>query len=534
MTRRKKWLLVFGLIAGAGLLTFIFVASAMTHRFDPYIRDQVQLYLQKRFDSEVEIRTLRVSLPKVSAFRMWLTHRRGVWATIDGSGVLLRYKGRRDIPAMFAMKSFRFDVDLAEIFDDVRHVHGVEIDGMEINVPPQEDRPTFDLPDDDEQKAQNSVVIQDVRITKSRLTILPKDSKKAPLTFNLHDVQLTEAGNDVSMKYIAALTNAKPPGEIFSKGSFGPWVAEDPGDTRLDGNYDFDNADLGVFTGIDGTLHSTGTFGGTLSSIDVKGDASVHDFSLKKSGNPVPLTTHFQVHVDGTNGDTILKPVIGTLGTTTFTTSGTVIKNNSANRRSVHLEVTMPNGDLRDLLRLAMKGDPFMEGRIGLKTKIDIPPLSGKVREKLYLDGVFEVSEGKFLKSRIQDQIDSLSRRSQGQPDNQDIDEVVSQMGGRFVLENEVIRFTPVSFSVPGSGIDLNGSFDLDQDVLDFQGTLRMQAKVSQTMTGWKHWVMKPLDSFFSKNGAGTLLNIKVQGTMENPKFGLNRGQKNSESSNGN
>jgi hypothetical protein len=354
------------------------------------------------------------------------------------------------------------------------------------------------------------------------------------LTFNLHEVQLTEAGNGVSMKYIAALANAKPPGEILSKGSFGPWVAEDPGDTPLDGNYDFDNADLGVFAGIEGTLHSMGSFGGTLSSIDVKGQASVPNFSLKRSGNPVPLTTRFQVHVDGTNGDTILKPVIGTLGTTTFTTSGTVIKNYSANRRSIHLEVTMPNGDLRDLLRLAMKGDPFMEGHIGLKTKIDIPPLSGTVREKLFLDGIFEVSGGKFLKSHIQDQIDSLSRRSQGQPDNWNIDEVVSQMGGRFILENEVIRFTPVSFSVPGSGIDLNGSFDLDQDVLDFQGTLRMQAKVSQTMTGWKHWVMKPLDSFFSKNGAGTLLNIKVQGTMENPKFGLNRGQKNAEITDGN
>jgi hypothetical protein len=330
------------------------------------------------------------------------------------------------------------------------------------------------------------------------------------------------------------LTNAKPPGEILSKGSFGPWVAEDPGDTPLDGNYDFDNADLSVFTGIAGTLHSTGSFGGQLSSLDVKGQASVRNFTLKTSGNPVPLTTHFQVHVDGTNGDTILKPVIGTLGTTTFTTSGTVIKNDYANHRTIHLEVTMPKGDLRDLLRLAVKGTPFMEGQVALKTKIDIPPLSGKVREKLLLDGTFEVTGGKFLQSHIQDQIDSLSRRSQGQPDNWNIDEVVSQMGGRFKLENEVIRFTPVSFSVPGSGIDLNGSFDLDQDVLDFQGTLRMQAKVSQTMTGWKHWVMKPLDSFFSKNGAGTLLNIKVQGTMENPKFGLNRGQKNPETNNAN
>src|SRR3954467_14294801 len=86
MTRRKKWFLGIGLIAGAGLMILIFVAAAMTHRLDPYIRDQVLLYLQKRFDSEVELQTLQVTLPKASALRMWLTHRRGAWATIDGSG----------------------------------------------------------------------------------------------------------------------------------------------------------------------------------------------------------------------------------------------------------------------------------------------------------------------------------------------------------------------------------------------------------------------------------------------------------------
>ena len=97
----------------------------------------------------------------------------------------------------------------------------------------------------------------------------------------------------------------------------------------------------------------------------------------------MPLVTRFQVHVDGTNGDTILKPVIGTLGTTTFTTSGTIIKNDPTARRSISLDVNMPDGNLRDLMGLAMKGPSFMEGTIRLNTKIDIPPLSGKVREKL-------------------------------------------------------------------------------------------------------------------------------------------------------
>jgi len=37
--------------------------------------------------------------------------------------------------------------------------------------------------------------------------------------------------------------------------------------------------------------------------------------------------------------------------------------------RGISLEVVMPKGSLPDLLRLAMKGAPFMEGRIFLKTR---------------------------------------------------------------------------------------------------------------------------------------------------------------------
>jgi hypothetical protein len=42
-------------------------------------------------------------------------------------------------------------------------------------------------------------------------------------------------------------------------------------------------------------------------------------------------------------------------------------------------------------------------------------------------------------------------------------------------------------------------------------------------MTGWKRWLLKPVDPFFSKNGAGTFLKIKVEGTADEPKFGLVR-----------
>ncbi len=532
--RKRNWLIGIGLFAGAGIAALFVAANMLANRFEPYIRQQAVLYLQERFDSEVELAALRVSLPKVSPLKLLLRHGHDTVALVEAEDIAVRHKGRRDVPPMFLMKHFSFEVELGSLFDVPKKVRRVTLDGMEINIPPKGERPKLG-PDEEQPKGlygrpeEPGVIIEEVFVLNSVLTIIPKEKEKKPLRFDLHRVTLESAGTNVAMKYNAALTNATPPGEILSEGAFGPWVADEPGNTPLAGEYDFDNADLGVFTGIAGILESTGHFEGTLSSIAVRGQATVPNFRLKQAGNVVPLSTRFEVLVDGTNGNTTLKPVRGTLGKTNFTTSGAVIKRETDVHRSVSLDVTMPEGNIRDLLRLAMKGAPFMEGRISLKTKIDIPPLTGTVRQKLLLDGQFEISEARFLKSRIQDQIDTLSRRGQGQPTNKEIDQVLSGMAGIFHLENEMITFRSLSFAVPGAGVDLAGTYDLDGDAMDFHGTLSLQAKVSQTMTGWKRWVLKPVDPFFSKQGAGTLLHIQVVGTAKKPEFGRDRQKKKDE-----
>jgi hypothetical protein len=522
-TRKRNWLTGIGLTAGLGFIGLLITAHALARHIDPYIREQAILYLQRRFDSEVEIASLRITLPNTSPLKLLLNRGRGTLVSVEGEGVLLRHKGRRDIPPMFVVKKFTFGVDLGTLFGNSKIVRSVTISGMEINIPPKDERPDFG--DHHDSGPETGAVVQKVIITDSVLSILPQEREKRPLRFDLHRVRLESVGKDVAMDYDAALTNAQPPGEILSKGKFGPWAAGEPGDTPLSGNYNFNDADLGVFSGIAGILDSTGQFNGTLSSIEVQGQASVPDFRLKISGNRVPLRTQFEVLVDGTNGNTILKPVHGTLGTTNFTTSGGIIKNKGDASRAIRLDVDMPKGNLRDLLTLAMNGPPFMEGRIFLKAKIDIPPLTGEVREKLILDGRFDISQGKFLRSNIQDRIDELSRRGQGQPKNEEIDQVVSGMAGTFHLQDKVITFKALSFAVPGAGVDLTGSYSLDKAALDFHGTFKLQAKVSQTMTSWKRWVLKPVDPFFSKNGAGTFLRIKVEGTAQEPKFGLDRGQ---------
>jgi hypothetical protein len=529
ITRKKRiWLIGLAISATIAAVAIIIVARVVASHFEPYIREQAIQYLQQRFDSDVELSALHVYVPNISPLKLAMNRGRGVLARVEGEGVALRHRGRRDIPPMFLMKSFGFSVDLGALGDPEKSVTSITIDGMEINIPPKGQRPDIDQ-DDDQPEAEEpntGVIIQEVVITNSTLRILPREQHKTPLKFDLHRVRLEAAGMNVAMKYDATLTNAKPPGEIQSKGTFGPWAATEPGDTPLSGEYDFKDADLGIFNEIAGILHSTGQFEGTLDSIEVKGEATVPDFRLKDAGNPVRLLTKFNVLVDGTNGNTVLKPVIGTLGTTTFTTSGGVIKHEDVDRRGISLDVTMPDGSIKDMLTLAMKGPAFMEGRISLKTKIDIPPLSGKVKQKLLLDGTFHLSQGKFLRSKIQDQIDSFSRRGQGKPKDETISDVPTDMAGSFKMTNGVVTFRSLSFSVPGAGVDLMGNYDLRKDGIDFHGTLKLQAKVSQTMTGWKRWVLKPIDPFFSKQGAGTLIRIQVTGTSKDPKFGRDRGKK--------
>jgi hypothetical protein len=532
---KKRLYIGLGIFASLAIIALLIVASLLARRFDPYIREQAIEYLEKHFDSEVELASLRISLANASSLRLLFTHGRGGLAHVDGAGMVLRYKGRRDIPPLFTMKKLSFDVDLGTVFGPRKRVPVVNLDGIEIHIPPKGERPNLRGSDDavqTESKGNNheiepSVLIEQIIVKNAKLVILPRRKEKVPLHFDIYDLRLESLGRNVPMKYDATLTNPKPPGDIRSTGTFGPWASKEPGDTPLAGKYVFENADLSVFKAIAGILHSTGTFEGTLSELAVQGEASVPHFRLKRSGNRVPLSTRFEALVDGTNGDTILKPVHATLGTTEFTTSGAVIKHEGDKRRTIKLDATMPKGNLRDVLRLAMKGPPLMEGKIELQTSIHIPPMSGKVKEKLVVDGQFEVFEGKFLKSRIQDQLDNLSRRGQGQPKNEEIDEVVSMMGGTFHLEDEVIAFRALSFAVPGAAIDLTGNYNLDDDVLDFHGTVQLEAKASQTMTGWKRWVLKPLDPFFSKHGAGTFLHIKVAGSSKQPQFGLDKGSPN-------
>ena len=339
------------------------------------------------------------------------------------------------------------------------------------------------------------------------------------------------------MGFEAELTNPRPVGTIHTKGSFGPWHVDDPGESPVTGDYLFQNADLSGFKGIAGILSSTGHYQGTLREMVVDGETDTPDFRLTRFGTALPLHTSFHAIVDGTNGDTRLEPVEAVLGQSHFWTRGQIVRvapvmDGQALRRAgghdIALTLNVDRGRIEDFLRLAShSGTPLLTGALTMKARLEIPPGPVAVDERLKLDGTFVLDSVQFASPKIQDRIGELSARGLGQPKAAKAGgaDVRSTMQGNFQMAEGMVKLPALEYTVPGAVIDLKGSYAMDGGKLDFAGTAKMQATVSAMVGGWKGLLLKPVDRYFQKDGAGTSVPIHINGTRENPQFGVDFGR---------
>jgi hypothetical protein len=201
--------------------------------------------------------------------------------------------------------------------------------------------------------------------------------------------------------------------------------------------------------------------------------------------------------------------------------NGMVVKTPDNKGREVLLDVVINKGRIEDLLRLVVKADkPLMTGSVKLSTKFDLNPGDADIIDRLKLNGRFGVGAAQFTSPEVREKLEGLSRRGQGHPGDEDAGSSVSDLRGTFALGGGVISFKQLTFSVPGARVQLAGTYGLKSEALDFHGKLILQAKLSQTQTGIKSFMLKPFDSFFRK-GDVTQLPIKVTGTRDKPSFGL-------------
>jgi hypothetical protein len=507
---RKRWVLII-----SGILVLLLLSAAgflysRARHSEELIRSTIVLVLSKQFKSDAELRAVQIKIfPRI---------------VVMGAGLSLHYHGRLDSPPLVRIEHFTFAIGVFGLLRPAKHIPLVQIDQMTITIPPREPKkaPTAVPSSSQAKEAALAVVVDQVICKATNIVILPKKSGNEPLDWDIHELFLDSVSMDKPFAFHGHLTNGKPVGEIETHGKVGPWDMDDPGGSPVSGEYKFSGADLDPFRGIAGTLSSTGKYSGVLSELQVQGQTDTPNFSLDKVGRPVPLYTDYSATVDGTNGDTYLHPVNGTLIRSLIVAEGSIVKVPERKGHLITLDASVPNGRIQDILSLAINsGRPLMTGPVKIKARLILPPGKEKVLDKIVIDGNFGVDDAKWSSPAIREQLESLSRHGEGKPADTEAGSSVSDLKGSFHLERGVIQFNSLTFSVPGAAIDLTGTYALSSGNLDFNGHLRLQAKLSQTTTGAKSFLLKAFDPFFKKDYAGTVLPITITGTRDKPTFGV-------------
>jgi len=540
--RKNRWLLWF-LGALAVLLIALGIAVNISlHHAEPMLREVIVEKLQERFHARVELDSFHMSLVN----GLWAEGKGlQIWPPAEVEGVTV--PGTAPDPnqggPLIRIAEFRFHAPLR--FDPGKPVHisVVQLQGLDIDMPPKSHFTHAEQPQQqpasgrEKKKPSNSLLhfqIDTIECTGANLTLETSKPGKMPLVFAIQQLKLANVSAGGAMHFDAVLTIPRPAGLIQTSGMVGPWSTGDPGETPVSGDYQFSHADLGVFKGIAGILDSTGKYSGPLRNMEVEGETTTPDFRLTHFGTALPLKTTFHATVDGTNGDTYLHPVDAMLGRSHFTAEGEIVRVRPVlahdqvvkpGGHDISLKVNVDRGKMDDFLRLTSKNDtPLLTGDLVLKTTLDIPPGKEPVHERIRLNGNFTLTNAEFTSAKIQNYVGQLSLRGQGdtkEAKNGGGADTKSAMQGNFKMGNGVIDLPNLQYSVPGAQIDLAGKYGLQGSTLDFAGTARTDATVSQMVGGWKGFLLKPADRIFKKDGAGTLVPIHVNGTREDPKFGV-------------
>jgi len=539
--RLRRWLIAIAVSAGIVAVAFVIALQYALHHAGPILRSRVIATLEERFRSPVELDSLNISV----------TH--GI--QVSGGGLRIVNFGQKaqggpgaeDRQPMLSVDSFDFHTTVRQLLEPTMRVDLVHVRGMKLNIPPKGQRGPL-LSSKKHKRGQAGVVVDKIVCSDMTLTIETDKPGKLPLVFVIHDLMLKDIGPNRPFAFDAKLINPKPVGDIHSTGHFGPWDSEEPRDTPVGGEYSFTNADLGPIKGVAGILSSTGKYDGTLSEIGVTGTTDTPDFSLDVSDHPVDLKTEFDATVDGTTGDTRLNHVHATLLNTVLDVTGMVMQANDRRGREyaakhadvpevgeevrghyIDITVVTHQARIEDILTLGVKSrPPIMRGALGLQAHLSIPPGDVSVSKKIRIQGHFGIRGATFSNANWQQTLDRLSARAEGHPNQASAgrpEQVASQMSGTFSLGSALIRIPDLAYEIPGARVNLAGKYGLDGRTLNFAGTVRTDATASQMLTGWKHWVAKPFDPLFKKDGAGLEVPVTITGTKSDMKFGVDKGK---------
>ena len=144
--------------------------------------------------------------------------------------------------------------------------------------------------------------------------------------------------------------------------------------------------------------------------------------------------------------------------------------------------------------------------------------------DRVDLAGRFDMVGARFTDREVQVKLAEMSQRA-SEDDKDQKGPILSNLRGRFRLANGRLALPEARFGMPGADILMAGTYGLESESLEFDGTLRTEAALSKLAGGGvKGALLRVVNPLFRKDGAGAVVPIKVRGTRAVPKIGLDVG----------
>jgi AsmA-like C-terminal region len=424
-------------------------------------------------------------------------------------------------PPLVSVQRFTLHANYHDLLFRPGYISSISLEGLHIQIPPlgriKSSAPTHN---------SSTTRVGEV-LAKDAVLEIARESDKPPLRFEIHSLTLKSVSRTTAIAYDVAFQNPMPPGEIESRGHFGPWNVANAGQTPVSGTYEFDNGDLRVFDGVTGILSARDNFQGVLTRIEAHGRVDIPDFHLTRSVHKIHLQAHYDAVVNAFNGDVQLPRVEAAFLQTMVVASGSVAGRPGQPKKVTSLDMSVRNGRFQDLQRMITnEAQPALNGLTNVHAQVEIPPEGRPFLKELNVIADFVIVDGRFTKPQTQKQIVDLSDRSRGRkapgdPETALSEDIRSSASGHVVLKNGIATLNHIAFSVPGAVADMHGTFNVLNEKLDFHGTLKTDASFSKTAGGVKSVFLKPLDTIFKKKPRGAAIPVKMDGTYSDPHPGV-------------
>ena len=512
--RHERWWRV-GVYGVAGLVVVGVVgALVLRHYAEPIARRRIVRSVEERLGAPASLDEVQVT------FQPGLR--------ITGRGLHVAGVGAR--PAV-EVRSFAFASNLLSLFRARTELVKVEVEGMRIVVPLGVDRAPMGLPPTTHTHGEHGhFLVSEVVATNSDLVVESADPAGYPLTFHLARVVFDGARDGKASHFDALLANPKPLGEIHVHGMLGPCDPQKPLETAVSGRFDFAQGDLSSVNGVRGHVHGQGTLTGSLGLLGVQGEAATADLNVAPGVLVTGLDSEYRATLNTVTGAIALESVAARVLHTNITAKGTITRVPAGHDVVVDTELEGRAEDVLDLVS-PERGAALVRAALTDRAQVHLPPGRQRLLLKLEMNGVATLGGVRWGDADVQRQVDALSERAEGRAKEVAADAgavplVQSSLANTFVLREGRLEMSRLTYTVPGATVLMEGEYDLPAETLDFHGIVRTAADASHMTTGVKSLLLKPLDPFLRKNGAGMQLPVALTGPKSGMKLGLDLGHR--------